>query len=91
MQAACVVRISHMEGQDIRTQEKYSPEIKAKIVLEAIQGEKTTEQLCQEYEIAPHTLEYWKNTLTEHAPLLFKGGRPMEEPVYIAELDYLEG
>lgn len=46
----------------------YDADFKAKVVLEALQGQKTAAQICREYGIAPDLLTPWKQNATQRLP-----------------------
>ena len=70
----------------------YDPEFKARVVLEALQGQKTAAQICREYAIAPDLLTHWKTTFLERAPQLFNTKQQRsQEQERIAELERLVG
>jgi transposase len=50
---------------------KFSPEFKARVVLELISGEKGLMQASREYEIEDSVLSRWKQEFIERAPQLF--------------------
>ena len=71
---------------------KFSPEFKARVVLELISGEKGLLQASREYEIKDSLLSRWKQEFLVRAPQLFEQARrvdPQEERV--AELERLVG
>jgi transposase-like protein len=45
----------------------YDVELKAKIVIEALKGEKSAAQLCREHSIAQDLLSRWRTEFTERA------------------------
>ena len=49
----------------------FSPEFKAKIVLELLKGEKELNLLASEYEIAPNQLRNWKSEFLANATNAF--------------------
>ena len=53
----------------------YSPEFKAKIVLQVLQGEKEIGELAQEYSINPNLIRKWKTEFLEKASMVFEDGR----------------
>ena len=70
----------------------YDREFKAKVVLEALRGQKTEAQLCREYNIAPDLLTHWKKNFVERAPQLFQTTQQRSaEQARIAELERLVG
>jgi len=50
---------------------KFSPEFKARVVLEMISGEKGLMQASREYEIKDSVLSRWKQEFIERAPQVF--------------------
>jgi transposase-like protein len=70
----------------------YDAELKAKIVLEVLKGEKTAAQLCREHNIAQDLLSRWRTDFIERVPELFKTPRQQSaEEARIAELERLVG
>ena len=53
----------------------YSPQFKAKLAIEAIQGRKTTPELASQYDIHPTMINTWKRQLLESASELFDKGK----------------
>lgn len=56
----------------------HSAEFKFKVAVEAIRGEKTTAELCQEYSIVSSQLFKWKKALLDHGVEVFKNGTPTQ-------------
>jgi len=50
---------------------RYSSEIKAKVALEAIRGNKTTNELASEFGVHPSQIVQWKKQALEGLPDLF--------------------
>jgi transposase-like protein len=50
-----------------KKRKQYSAQLKAKVALEAIRGEKTVVELAAQYEIHPTMINNWKRQLTEGA------------------------
>ncbi len=50
---------------------KYSKEMKAKVAIEALKGEKTIQDLAQIYKVHPNMITQWKKLLTEGAAEVF--------------------
>ena len=70
----------------------YDAELKAKVVLESLKGDKTAAQLCREYNIAQDLLSRWRTEFIERAPELFKTPRQHSgDETRIAELERLVG
>jgi putative transposase len=54
---------------------KYSPEFKAKVVLEALKGEKTINTLASTYEIHPNVIMQWKRQVLNGIKDIFSDRR----------------
>jgi transposase-like protein len=70
----------------------FKPEHKARIVIQAISGQKSAAQLCREHQISESLLSRWKQQFLEQAPQIFEN--PAEsgaEAERIAELERLLG
>ena len=76
-----------------RKQRNFTPEFKAKVVLEALRGESSQAKLCQRHNISEEQLSTWKQQFLENAASLFKSkDKPSkEERERIAELEQLVG
>jgi len=53
----------------------HSPEFKAKVGLEALRGEKTVNEIGQEYGVHPVQVGRWKKEIQAQASTLFAGKR----------------
>jgi transposase-like protein len=53
---------------------KFTPEQKAKMVLEMLREERTVGEIAAEYEIHPTQLHKWKAEALDHLPSLFTRG-----------------
>jgi transposase-like protein len=53
----------------------HTPEFKAKVGLEALRGQKTVNEIGQEYGVHPVTVGQWKKEIKEQAKTLFEGKR----------------
>ena len=49
------------------SKKQYSPQFKAKVALEAIEGLKTIAELSSEYNIHPNVLKKWKQKLIDES------------------------
>ena len=54
---------------------KFKPDFKAKVALEALKGDKSTADLAQIYGVHPAQISAWKKQLLEDAPSVFAGKR----------------
>jgi len=54
-----------------RKRRNFSPEFKAKVVLEAIRGEKEINELASEYQIQPNLIRNWKKEFIANASNVF--------------------
>ena len=55
-----------------RKRRSFTPEFKAKVVLEALRGESSQAELCQRHNISEAQLSGWKRQLLENAASLFE-------------------
>ena len=53
----------------------HSPELKAKVALEAVRGLKTANEIAQEYGVHPAQVSQWKRSLLEDSSTLFEKNR----------------
>jgi transposase-like protein len=71
---------------------KFSPEFKARVVLEALSGVKSNAELCREHSLKPQLLSDWKAAFLERAATVFRSDEQRsEEAARIAELERLAG
>jgi len=54
---------------------KYSPEFKAKVVIEALKGEKTINALASTYGVHPNAIMHWKKQLISGIKDIFSDKR----------------
>lgn len=66
----------------------HSAEYKFKVALEAIKGEKTTAELCQQFGVVASQIFKWKRALLEHGAEIFSKGLPTKS-AQDADLDKL--
>ena len=70
----------------------FTPEFKAKVVLEVLTGTKSSAEVCREYQLQPQMLGRWKTHLLTQAATLFGGDKQQQEQKqHIAELERLVG
>lgn len=51
---------------------RYDKDFKAKVAIEAMKGEKTIQELAQQFEVHPNMIAQWKRLLIEQAAQLFE-------------------
>ena len=59
----------------VTTRRHHSGEFKARVVVEAIKGVKTTTELASEYEVHPMQITKWKKQAIEELPGIFSERR----------------
>ena len=70
----------------------FSPEFKARVVLEVISGEKTSAEVCREQRVSSQLLGNWKRQFLDNAARVFEGdGQDSEASRRIAELECMVG
>ena len=57
------------------TRKQYSPKFKARVVVEAIRGEKTLSQLGSQFQVHPMQIAKWRRSALEQLPEIFVDGR----------------
>jgi transposase len=68
---------------------KYSKELKARIALDAIKGQKTISELSSEYGVHANQITRWKKRLIDVAPDIFIRGKDKEAEKREIEQDRL--
>ena len=63
-----------------RPRRTHSAQLKAKVALEAIAGDKALAELAQKHDVHPNQITEWKRQLVERAADVF-GGEPNTPPV----------
>jgi transposase-like protein len=58
-----------------KSRKAYSPELKAKVGLEALRGVKTANEIAQEFGVHPVQVSQWKKAIQDQAKSLFEGKR----------------
>jgi putative transposase len=62
-----------------RKKTRYSTELKTKLVLEVIKGEKTLNEIASENSIIPKNLQNWKATFLANAELAMEPNKAVKE------------
>jgi transposase len=71
---------------------KFSPEFKARVVLEMLTEQKSAAQVSREYGIKDSVLSRWKQEFIERSPQLFEQGTASDDrDQRIAELERMVG
>ena len=60
---------------------KFKPDFKAKVALEALKGDKSTAELAQIFGVHPAQISAWKKQLLESASSVFEGKHPAKSDV----------
>jgi transposase-like protein len=72
-----------------KSRKRYSAEIKAKVALEAIRGQKTANEIASDYGVHPSQIAQWKKQALEELPEVFssqRGEQKKSEDTLIATL-----
>lgn len=76
----------------MRTRRTFKPELKAKVVLECISGEKSISETCREYQLSPVMVSKWRTEFIQNASIVFeKNDKGAESQDQIADLERLVG
>ena len=73
---------------------RFSPEFKARVMLEIVSGKKSLAEVSREHQIKDTVLQRWKSQFLEGLPEIFSPGQPAEQKRLrdrIAELERLAG
>ena len=76
-----------------RKRKRFTPEFKAKVVIEALNVESSEAELCRRHNITEAQLSQWKRQLLENATTLFESNRKQSDASTerIAQLEQLVG
>ena len=76
-----------------RKRERFTPEFKAEVVIEALNSKSSEAELCRQHNITEEQLSQWKRQFLENAATVFESNRKQSDPSTdrIAELEQLAG
>ena len=76
-----------------RKRKKFTPEFKAKVVIEALNVESSEAELCRRHNITEKQLSQWKRQFVENAASVFESNRKQSDASTerIAQLEELAG
>ena len=76
-----------------RKRKKFTPEFKAKVVIEALNVESSEAEICCQHNITEAQLSQWKRQFVENVATLFEPNRKQSDAATerIAELEQLVG
>lgn len=60
-----------------RTRKTHSADLKAKVAIEAIKGERTHSEIAQTFGVHPNLVSAWRKQVLELLPTLFKAAAPL--------------
>jgi transposase len=75
-----------------RTRRTFTPEFKAKVVLDVLTGTASQAEVCRKYQIGPSLFALWKATFLQRLPVLFQADEQQSsEAARVADLERLVG
>lgn len=75
-----------------RARRTFTPEFKAKVVLDVLTGTASQAEVCRKHQISPSLLALWKATFLERLPVVFQADEEHSaEAARVAELERLVG
>ena len=76
----------------MKKRRRFTPEFKAKVVLDVLTGTQSPAEACRKHTLSPNLLGLWKSTFLERAYTLFQPDEQRDEDqARIAELEQLLG
>ena len=76
----------------LRQRRRFTPEFKAKVVLDVLSGTQSAGEACRKHALSPNLVGLWKSTFLERAHTLFQPDELRDEDqARIAELEQLLG
>jgi transposase-like protein len=75
-----------------RARRTFTPEFKAKVVLDVLTGTASQAEVCRKHQISPSLLALWKATFLDRLPVVFRADEEHSaEAARVAELERLVG
>jgi transposase-like protein len=75
-----------------RTRRTFTPEFKAKVVLDVLTGTASQAEVCRKHQLSPSLLALWKTTFLQRLPVLFQADEEhAAETARVADLERLVG
>ncbi len=75
-----------------RQRRQFSPEFKAKVVLEILRGARSAPEICRSHKLKPDLVSRWKQEFVENAGRVFeRPGERDQTEARVAELERLVG
>jgi transposase len=75
-----------------RARRTFTPEFKAKLVLDVLTGTATPAEVCRKHQLSPNLIALWKATLLDRVSTVFQADEEKSaEAARIAELERLVG
>jgi transposase-like protein len=76
----------------MKQRRNFTPDFKAKVVLDVLMGVKSNGEACREHRLKPEVLSRWKADFVENAHLVFRSDEQRnQEQARIAELERMVG
>lgn len=63
----------------MRQRKSYSADMKAKLAMEAIKGQRTVQEIASHYGVHPSQVAQWKRHVIESLPKIFQDGRGKDD------------
>ncbi|QWR78694.1 transposase [Candidatus Magnetomonas plexicatena] len=73
----------------MKNRRKFGKEYKAKVAIEALKGQRTANEIAQEFDIHVNQVNEWKKHLVEGASTLFNGVQENSQAAYESERERL--
>ena len=75
----------------MRKRRQFTPDFKAKVVLDVLTGVQSQAEACRKHGLGPNLLALWKTAFMEKAHLVFESGSQSTEQARVAELEQVLG